>query len=130
MYDEEGATVDGALITVKSLDSSVPYTATATTSQGSWVVNNVPEGANVEVVASKDGYTTRRRTSSFQKSATGTKNTVNFGAAGGNAATDSADAIGEAYYISDYPEIASTEPAPDPTGLDNQKLTFNVRVSQ
>ena len=130
VYDEEGATVDGALITVKSLDTSVPYTATATTSQGSWVVNNVPEGANVEVVATKGGWTSRRRTASFQKQATGRKNIVNFGAAGGNASTDAEDATGESYFISDYPEIASTEPKTDATGVDSQKLSFKLRVSE
>ena len=41
----------------------------ATSADGSWVVNNVPEGVNVEVVASKQGWTSRRRVASFQASA-------------------------------------------------------------
>jgi len=129
-YDEEGATVDGATITVKSLDTSVPYTATATTSQGSWVVNNVPEGANVEIVATKGGWTSRRRVGSFQQQATGRRNVINFGAAGGESDTNDDDPTGEAYFISDYPEIVSSDPVTDATGVDNQKLTFKIRLSE
>ena len=130
VYDEDGASVDGSLVTVKSLDASVPYTATATTSQGSWVVNNVPEGANVEVIATKGGWTSRRRVGSFQQLATGKKNLVNFGAAGGKSGTNDDDPTGEAYFISDYPEIVSTDPMTDATGVDNQKLSFKLRLSE
>lgn len=129
VYDEEGATVDGALVTVKSLNTSVPYEATATTTQGSWVVNNVPEGANVEIIVTKDGWTSRRRTDSFQGEAQ-EQNVVDFGAAGGNANNNSKDPEGESYFISDYPEIASTEPVTDATGVDNQKLTFKLKLSE
>jgi len=108
----------------------VPYTATATTSQGSWVVNNVPEGANVEVVATRGGWTSRRRVGSFQQQATGRRNVVNFGAAGGNAADNSDDTTGESYFISNYPEIVSTEPKTEATGVDNQKLSFKLRLSE
>lgn len=130
VYDEEGATVDGALVTVKSLVDSVPYTATASTSQGSWVVNNVPEGANVEIIATKGGWTSRRRVGSFQKQATGKRNVIDFGAAGGKSDSNDDDPTGEAYFISDYPEIVSTEPKTDATGVDNQKLSFKIRLSE
>lgn len=130
VYDEEGATIDGALITVKSLDASVPYTATATSQAGSWVVNNVPEGANVEIISTKDGFTTRRRVGSFQQQATGKKNVINFGAAGGNAETDSDDPTGEAYFISDMPEISMTSPADEATQIDGSKTSYKVTFSE
>ncbi|MDB5100896.1 MAG: Carboxypeptidase regulatory-like domain [Cyanobacteria bacterium RYN_339] len=92
VYDEQGATVDGAIVKVTSLDASVPYQAVATTSEGSWVVNNVPP-VNVEVRATKDGYTTRWRVGSFQTVAN-QKNILNFDGA---------------YFISKYPEVARVE---------------------
>ncbi|MEB3197033.1 MAG: carboxypeptidase-like regulatory domain-containing protein, partial [Candidatus Sericytochromatia bacterium] len=84
VYDEKGATVDGATIIVKSLDKTAPYEFSTTTTQGSYVLNSVPEGANVEIIASKDGWTSRRRVGSFQKAATGKKNIIDFGTAGGS----------------------------------------------
>lgn len=130
VYDEEGATVDGALVTVKSLDASVPYSATATSQAGSWVVNNVPEGANVEIVATKDGWTTRRRVGSFQQQATGKRNVINFGAAGGEAEEGDDDVTGEAYFISDYPEIVATTPADESTDFDSTKVSFKLTFSE
>lgn len=97
VYDEQGAPVDGALVKVNSLDVTVPYTATTTTASGSWVVNNVPEGANVEILVSKDGWTNRRRVASFQ-TMSNLKNPINFGSSNGNDP-------GAGYFISKYPEI-------------------------
>jgi hypothetical protein len=121
--NEKGATVDAATVTVTSLDASVPYTATVQTTDGSYVVNNVPEGANVEVIVTKDGFTSRRRVQSFQQSATGQKNILNFG-------TQEEGGDGAAYFISDYPEIASTTPAHDDKGIDPTKLSFKVVLSE
>ncbi|MEB3223043.1 MAG: carboxypeptidase-like regulatory domain-containing protein, partial [Candidatus Sericytochromatia bacterium] len=123
--NEKGATVDGATVTVKSLNPSITYSATAQTTDGSYVVNNVPEGVNVEVVVTKDGYTTRRRVQSFQQSATGQKNLLNFGAQTGAQGED-----GGAYFISDYPEIAMTTPEHDAKGVDGTKLSFKVVLSE
>ena len=130
VYNEEGATVNDAVITVKSLDTSVPYEATATTNAGSWVVNNVPEGANVEIVASKDGWTSRRRVGSFQQQATGRRNVINFGAAGGSAGTNDDDATGEAYFISDYPEITATTPVHEATGVEANTVSYKLTFSE
>jgi hypothetical protein len=126
IYNEKGATVDGATVTVKSLDASVPYTATVQATAGSYVVNNVPEGANVEVVVTKDGWTSRRRVQSFQQAATGQRNVMNFG---GSVVTG-ADNSGVAYFISDYPEIASTTPEHDQKDVDGTKLNFKVVLSE
>ncbi len=130
IYDEEGATIDFALITVKSLDASVPYTATATSQAGSWVVNNVPEGANVEILVSKDGWTTRRRVGSFQQQAVGTRNVVNFGAAGGFADNEDDDPTGQAYFIADYPEVVSTSPDDDAFVTDASTLIYSLTFSE
>jgi hypothetical protein len=121
VYDETGATVDGAVIKVNSLDTSVPYTATTTTSQGSWVVNSVPEGANVEIIATKDGWTSRRRVGSFQTQAN-VKNIVDFG---GNS-----DAAGIAYFVSKFPEIASVDPGYDANNVDNTTVSYKLTLSE
>jgi hypothetical protein len=121
VYDETGATVDGAVIKVTSLDASVPYTASTTTSQGSWVVNSVPEGANVEIVATKDGWTSRRRVGSFQTNAN-QKNVVDFGGT-----TDSA---GTAYFVSKYPEIASVDPIYDANNVDPTSVSYKITLSE
>jgi hypothetical protein len=124
IYNEKAALVDGATITVKSLDASVPYMATVQSSDGAYVINNVPEGANVEVVVTKDGWTSRRRIQSFQQSATGQRNELNFGGA------NASDPQSAAYFISDYPEIAATTPEHDERNVDPTRLIFKVTLSE
>jgi hypothetical protein len=138
VYDEKYATVDGATVTFRSLDKSVPYEATVQTTAGSYVLNNVPEGANVEAVVTKAGWTSRRRVQSFQKRATGEKNTLNFGAARTTvtavtyslAQVEATVPDGAAYFISNYPEIAATTPEHDAKGLDPSKLAIKVTLSE
>jgi hypothetical protein len=60
VFGPNGAPVDGAVVRATSLDGSVPYTATTTTFNGNWVINNLPEGARVQVLAGKDGWITQR----------------------------------------------------------------------
>ncbi|MEB3223042.1 MAG: carboxypeptidase-like regulatory domain-containing protein [Candidatus Sericytochromatia bacterium] len=128
VYDEADAVVDGAVVTARSLNEGVPFKATAETTAGSYVLNNVPEGANIEVVVTKPGWTTRRRVQSFQQRATGEKNTLNFGYDGSLIANALPD--GAAYFISDYPEIAQTTPEHDAKGLDPTKLAIKVTLSE
>ncbi|MEB3328246.1 MAG: carboxypeptidase-like regulatory domain-containing protein [Candidatus Sericytochromatia bacterium] len=139
VYDEAGAAVEGATVTVTSLDAAVPYGATVKTTAGSYVVNDVPEGANVEVVVTKPGWTTRRRVGSFQQRATGEKNTMDFGYTGVRQPLlgytlhqVQAEPLpdGAAYFISDYPEIAATTPEHDARGLDPSKLAIKVTLSE
>lgn len=127
VYDEKGATVDEATVSVRSLDPSVPYRASATTNQGSWVVNNVPDGANVEIIATKDGWTTRRRVGAFEQLQTGERNVVNFGT---NGTASPEDPSAEAYFLSDRPEIAETEPLHDARDVDPRSLTYVMRLSE
>lgn len=123
IYDEEGAPVDDALITIKSLSGAAPYNATATSQDGSWVVNNVPEGVNVEIVASKAGWTSRRRVGSFQASSS-ERRSVDFGASNGQTNP------GAAYFLSNSPEITSTEPATKAIGQDPSQLTYKLVLSE
>jgi hypothetical protein len=128
VYDETAATVDGAVVKVTSLDQSVPYSASTTTNQGSWVVNSVPEGANVEIVVTKDGWTSRRRVGSFQTNAN-QKNTVDFGGTGATTGSGT-DTSGIAYFISKYPEITAVDPGYDANNVDNSTISYKLTLSE
>ncbi|MDB5098141.1 MAG: hypothetical protein JWM80_2562 [Cyanobacteria bacterium RYN_339] len=121
VYDETAAVVDEAIIKVTSLDTAVPYSATTITSQGSYVVNNLPVGANVEIVASKGGWTSRRRVGSFERAAN-VKNIVDFGG--------DTDAAGRAYFLSDYPEIASVDPGYDASDVAGGSVGYQFTLSE
>ncbi len=123
VYDEKGAAVEGALVTIRSLNTAAKYEATATTSAGSWVVNNVPEGVNVEVVATKAGWTSRKRVGSFQANAS-ERNTVNFGGS-----SNTLDA-GAAFFISNLPEVEATEPVNKAEEQDPTTLTYKLKLSE
>ena len=124
VYDEKGALVDGAKVTIRSLNAAAKYEATASASAGSWVVNNVPEGVNVEIVVTKDGWTSRKRVGSFQAAAN-QRNTMDFGAPSNQAGN-----AGAAFFISDRPEIEATEPVNKAEDQDAAMLTYKLRLSE
>lgn len=81
VYDERGVVVDEAVITVRSLDVSVPYRTTVTMKKGAYAVPDVPQGANIELLATRPGWTTRRRVGSFQQQVTHVgPDVIDFGA--------------------------------------------------
>lgn len=121
VYDESGAAVDGATVTVNSLDATHAYTATLTTVQGHYVTNNVPVGVQIRVSATKQGWTNRSRVQSFQEN-NNSKNTMNFGG------TSTDDSAGAAYFISNYPEISGT--IPDTDTIDGKHLGYKIRLSE
>ena len=124
VYNEAGAIVDGANLSLRSLDKRQPFTATATTAGGNYVVNNVPVGVQVEVTVTKDGWTRRSRVTSLQSDVS-TKNILDFGTSG---ATNNEDPAGEAFFISDSPEIASATPGASP--IKGDKLSYTIRFSE
>lgn len=97
VLDEEGRPIDGARIEVNSLSSGAPYTGSAIAYDGSWVINNIPTGLDVELIASKDGWTTRRRVGAFQINP-GQRNEVDFG-------HPDAGNPGAAYFLSRHTEV-------------------------
>lgn len=60
VYGPDGQPADGAAVVARSLDASVPYTATATTFQGNWVINSIPGGARMEIYAVMADWMTPR----------------------------------------------------------------------
>lgn len=123
VYDLEGAPVDKATVTVNSLDNTQPFTATVSTISGSYVVRGVPEGLTVEIVASRSGWTSRRRTAAFD--AAGLSSVVDFGGPPG-----ADDREGAAHFISRYPEIASITPAADSAELSRDLQSLVVKLSE
>lgn len=95
--DEDGKPIDGVTVKVNSLELTYPFTTSTTAFDGSYVINNMPVGVNVEVITSKDGCTSRRRVGSFQATA-GQRNEFDFG-------HPDANDVGAPYFISRYLEI-------------------------
>jgi hypothetical protein len=125
VYDEKGAGVEGASVALRSLDAASSYSATVTTRGGSWVANGVPEGVQIEAVVSRPGWTRRTRVVALQAGAA-TRNVLNFGASANASAAD--DTAGAAYFVSDYPELASA--APDAATTRAEKLAYKLRFSE
>jgi hypothetical protein len=123
VYNEAGAVVEGATVTVKSLDARAAYNATLTASAGHYVTNNVPVGVQLQITVSKPNWTSRTRVTALQANVS-QRNTLNFGGQNSNAD----DAGGAPYFISNYPEIASTVPAPETS--KGEKLSYKLRVSE
>lgn len=123
VYNEKGAPVDGATVTARSTDGV--YNFETKTSRGAYVFNEVPAGVVVEYTATKENWTRRSRTETFQVSRTGEKNEVNFGSAGGVIGLK-----GDAYFISDFPEIAAVSPGDDATEVDFTALTYKLTMSE
>ncbi len=119
VYDEAGSQVVGATVKAKSLDQRAAFEGTATTDgDGRWSIKDVPEGANVEITATKAGFTTRRRVAAFTA---GFDASTDFGAAGGK------NSAAAAAFISKYPEIALLEP--DTAALAAGRIGFKLILS-
>lgn len=119
VFNEEGAKVTGVSVAVKSLDPKAPFEATLTTTDGHYVVNGVPVGAQIQFTATKAGHTSRTIVESFQTNDTNSK-TVNFG-------NTSSTAANAAFFISDYPEMVSATAGDSTKG---QKLNYVLKFSE
>jgi hypothetical protein len=118
---------DGTTVTVVSLDRDVPFTASAATSGGAYVVNQVPFLTQLEVTATRPGWTSRRqvvvlrpldpRTNARNELDFGGKNPANGGTAG-------------AYFISPYPELSSVAPADQDASLPGDEMKFVLTLSE
>ncbi len=78
VFDPAGWPAEGAVVVARSLDLSVPYVATATTWQGSWVISNLPAGTRITLVAVHDGWLTPRYEFEAYPQATGRRNTIDL----------------------------------------------------
>jgi hypothetical protein len=111
VFDAGGALVDGAVVTAHSLDARAPYGSTAVAQGGSYHLEAVPEGVNVELVATMAGWTERRQVRAFA-AAVPSWNRCDFGAVDGDEG-----APGAAFFLADRPEVVRTEPADGAGGV-------------
>lgn len=61
VFDDTNAPLDGVKLTARSLNASVPYVAETTSTGGTYAFGKAYSGIQVEIVASKPGFTTRKR---------------------------------------------------------------------
>lgn len=126
VYDEKGATVDGATVEVKSLNASNPFDSTVNVTSGNYVVNNVPAGVSLQITVTKSNYTNRSRVVSLLPLSSGQANTIDFGSSG---TVNTNDTSGAAYFISQYPEIDSVTPADQATGVSPTTYSYVLHLS-
>lgn len=125
VYDDTNAPLDGVSIKARSLNGSVPFEATSTTAGGTYSFNNVPSGVQIEIVASRSGFTTRRRIEVLKSNKQGDPNAnkYDFGTDGSTGSGSAANAL------SDKPEVVSVTPGRNGSGVD-PKTSFVLTFSE
>lgn len=125
VYDENAGTVDGASVRVVSLNASVPFDSTVTANGGAYVVNGVPAGVSVAIMATKPNWTSRTRVATLLPLTSAQPNEIDFG---GTSTTP--DASGPAYFICDCPEISALSPASGDSIAAGSTLTYKITFSE
>ncbi|MGV3526803.1 MAG: carboxypeptidase regulatory-like domain-containing protein [Candidatus Sericytochromatia bacterium] len=114
IYDDTQAPLSGATVRVRSLSSLSNFDATATSAGGSYVLNGVPAGIQLEITATLPGYTTRKRVEVLKSNKNGDPNAnrYDFGTNG------SASSFGTAQNaLSDKPEVVQVTPERNASGI-------------
>ncbi|MFN3432288.1 MAG: hypothetical protein ACK46X_20360 [Candidatus Sericytochromatia bacterium] len=111
------AVTDGARIRVRSLAPSHPFDATVDVVHGAYVVNGLPTGVQLEVTATRAGWTRRTRLVTVQGGQAPLP--LNFGA------TSATDPEGAAHFIAPNPEVERVETAQGPAGAVVCKLSLS-----
>ena len=126
VYDDTNAPLDGVTVTAKSLNSSVDYEVSTTTAGGTYAFNNAPAGIQIEITASRSGYTTRRRVEVLKSNKQGDPdaNRYDFG-------TDDGESnFGVDYNaLSDKPEVTMVTPGRNAAGID-PSTSFVLKFSE
>lgn len=119
VHDDAGAGVPNATITATSLDTRAAFTGSVQAdAEGRYSLPGVPEGANVEVVAGKASFTTRKRVSAYIE---GQENVTDFG----TLADESGP--GASFFLAARLEIDRLEP--DAAMLAKGQLGFTLVLS-
>ncbi len=123
-FDDTEAPLDGVTVTAKSLNSTLPFEATTTTAGGAYAFNNAPAGVQIEISASKPGFTTRRRVEVLKSNKDGDPNAnkYDFGAGSGSNGT-------LANALSDKPEVVAVTPGRNASGV-SPNTSFVLKFSE
>lgn len=125
VFDDTQSPMEGVNIEVKSLNTSHPFSGITTTAGGTYVINSAPAGIQLEIIASKPGFTTRRRVETLKSNKAGDPyaNRHDFGINPNGTGNGSAENA-----ISDRPEVVSVSFPQQPNELFPQQsfvLTFS-----
>ena len=125
VYDDTDAPLDGVRVTAKSLNSSVVYEVETTTAGGTYAFNNAPAGVQIEITASRPGYTTRRRVEVLKSNKQGDPdaNRYDFGTTGSSSFGTEFNAL------SDRPEVTLVTPGRNASGI-NPGTSFVLKFSE
>ncbi len=127
VYDDTNAPLDGVTVTAKSLNTSVAYEVSTTTAGGTYAFNNAPAGVQIEITASRNGYTTRRRVEVLKSNKEGDPdaNRYDFG----TASSESSGFGTEFNALSDKPEVTMVTPGRNASGI-NPATSFVLKFSE
>lgn len=120
VYDEFGLPLSGATVRIKGQDPALAYDSNTLTSDGFYVVNNVPEGKPVVVSATKAGMITRQRTWTSWPNPQ-CRNIVDFGGL---------EVAAAPFGLSSRPEILSVTPVVPKATASPIPLEIAVRLSE
>lgn len=114
VYDDTSAALDGTRITATSLNATVSFVAETTTIGGAYAFNNAPAGVQIEIRATKAGFTTRKRVEVLKSNKQGDPNANKYdfgtdGATGGSGSVNNA--------LSDKPEVIAVTPSRNASGV-------------
>lgn len=127
VYAANGNSVpDGTVVSAKSLDSAFPFEGSATTTSGSYVLNGVPLDAQLELSATRPGWTKRVRVVVARAPRPGRDENLelDFGGPGAN------DPLAPSFYLDNHPEIATITPVDGDTSLPNDRLRVVMTMSE
>jgi hypothetical protein len=127
IFEDSQSPLDGVTIKTKSLNSSVPYEAETFSVGGSYAFNNAPSGVQVEIIASKPGFTTRKRVEVFKSNKQGDPNAnrYDFGTDGGEPTFS-----GAYNALSDKPEVVAVTPGRNASGVSPATTNFTLKFSE
>ncbi len=126
VFDDTNVHLDGVTVRARSLSAGLPYDATTTTVDGSYVFNDVPVGAQVEITASKEGYATRTRVEVVSEHTTDEAYTNRF-----DFGNDGAVLLFGLPFngLSDKPEVIQVTPGRNSSGVD-PSTSFVLKFSE
>ena len=126
IFDDTNAPLDGVTVKAKSLNSSNPWEGETITAGGAYAFNDAPSGIQIELLASKSGFTTRRRVEVLKSNKQGDPNANRYDFGNDANVTD----FSAAYQaLSDLPEVVKVSPGRNAAGVD-AKTSFVLTFSE
>ncbi len=119
--DPNGLPLDGATVSVNSLNLSVPFTTSVSTVGGAYAVNDAPAGVQLEITLTQPGFAPRKRVVVLKSNKQGDPNANKY---------DFTDGI---FGLSDQPEVIAVSPARNASGISKDtpfKLTFSEAMDK